>query len=270
MGVFIKRYDDLTITDDFLFCRILEKNPDLCQDIVERIIGRKIGRIVRLEGQKEIRITPDGRGIRLDVYFEDDAENVYDIEMQTAHYDELPQRIRYYQGTIDQDLINKGKAYSSLKDCWIIFICKEDIFHLGQGLYSFSLHEDHNHQLILDDKAHRLIFCLNGYDDDFPKQQRELADAMTGRNRDTPLGRRLTTEESEARHSAIWREQYMKYEYDLHLAREDGKKELALAVLNNLTASGMPLAEAERMVGMTMEEAKTILQADSSDTQQSS
>ena len=50
MGVFIKRYDDLTITDDFLFCRILEKNPDLCQDIVERIIGRKIGRIVRLEG----------------------------------------------------------------------------------------------------------------------------------------------------------------------------------------------------------------------------
>ena len=57
-----KTYDELEFTDDFLFCHILMENEELCIELVEMITGRKIKSIVRLEGQKSIRLTYDGKG----------------------------------------------------------------------------------------------------------------------------------------------------------------------------------------------------------------
>lgn len=33
--------------------------------------------------QKAVKVTPDGKGVRFDVYFEDDQNVIYDLEMQT-------------------------------------------------------------------------------------------------------------------------------------------------------------------------------------------
>ena len=91
-----------------MFCKILQENEDLCKDLTELIIGRKIGSIVKSEKQKTIEISADGHGVRFDVYFEDDEKRVYDIEMQRADTLELPLRSRYYQGMIDLDYLEKG------------------------------------------------------------------------------------------------------------------------------------------------------------------
>ena len=63
-----KRYEELTFADDFMFCKILQNEQDLCKKLVEIILGRKIGEIVQKEKQKCIEITSDGRGVRFDVY----------------------------------------------------------------------------------------------------------------------------------------------------------------------------------------------------------
>ena len=34
-----KRYDELVFTDNFLFCKIMERNPCLCRDLLEIILG---------------------------------------------------------------------------------------------------------------------------------------------------------------------------------------------------------------------------------------
>ena len=79
-----KSYDELGFTDDFLFCRILLENEDICIELVEMITGRKVEKVVHSETQKAIRLTHDGRGVRFDVYFFDEYNVVYDIEMQTS------------------------------------------------------------------------------------------------------------------------------------------------------------------------------------------
>ncbi len=97
-GQGIKEYDELLFTDDFLFCKVLENNEDLCKELLELILGKKIRRVNYLAKQKVIDITSDGKGVRLDVYLEDDENTVFDIEMQTTTSRYLPKRTRYYQG----------------------------------------------------------------------------------------------------------------------------------------------------------------------------
>lgn len=92
----MKDYEELKFTDDFMFCKILQENEDLCKELTELVIGRRIGSIVRPEKQKAIEITADGHGVRFDVYFEDDQQKVYDIEMQKSDTLELPLRSRNY------------------------------------------------------------------------------------------------------------------------------------------------------------------------------
>ena len=107
----MKDYNELDFTNDFLFCKILENNEELCKELLELILGKKVKKIVYLHKQEVIDITSDGKGIRLDVYLEDDENTVYDIEMQAVLYGNLPKRSRYYQGMIDLNLIQKGDDY---------------------------------------------------------------------------------------------------------------------------------------------------------------
>ena len=123
-----KNYEELDFTDDFMFCKVLTNNPELCHELLELVIGKKVGKFTRLDKQKPIEITADGKGIRFDVYSEDDQDIVYDCEMQTSGNDNLPKRTRYYQGMIDLNLIERGADYSELKKSYIIFICTFDVF----------------------------------------------------------------------------------------------------------------------------------------------
>lgn len=38
----VKKYEKLTFTDDFMFCKVMQNNPDLCKHLIELIIGKKI------------------------------------------------------------------------------------------------------------------------------------------------------------------------------------------------------------------------------------
>ncbi len=45
MPIRIKTYQELTFTDDFMFCHILQSNPDICKDLVELLLARKVSSI---------------------------------------------------------------------------------------------------------------------------------------------------------------------------------------------------------------------------------
>ena len=100
-----KNYEELDFTDDFMFCKVLTNNPELCHELLELVIGKKVGKFTRLDKQKPIEITADGKGIRFDVYSEDEQDIVYDCEMQTSCNDNLPKSTIYYHGMIDLNLI---------------------------------------------------------------------------------------------------------------------------------------------------------------------
>lgn len=51
----MKNYEQLTFTDDFMFCKVLTTNPELCHELLELIIGRKVGQFTRLDKQQPIK-----------------------------------------------------------------------------------------------------------------------------------------------------------------------------------------------------------------------
>ena len=113
-----KKFEELTISDDFMFCVVMQ-NSRFCKKFLETILGVKIARIEYPDAQKTINITPDAKSVRLDVYLEDDQDTVYDIEMQNAPKPNLPKRMRYYQGMMDLNLLNKGEDYTELKKSYV-------------------------------------------------------------------------------------------------------------------------------------------------------
>ena len=101
--------------------------------------------------------------MRLDVYVKDgDGVTVYDLEIQTTSQDDLPQRLRYYQGMIDLSLIEKGASYGELRKSYIIFICTFDPFERGLCCYRFENFCCDDKDLPLNDGAVKIILNSRG------------------------------------------------------------------------------------------------------------
>ena len=206
----MKKYEELSFTDDFMFCKILTNNPELCHELLELILGRKVGAFTRLDKQKPIEITADGKGIRFDVYSEDDSENVYDCEMQTSSDRNLPKRTRYYQGMIDLNLIERGTDYEKLKKSYVIFICPFDYFKHGLHKYTFQNRCNELPELILGDESTKIFLCAGGQADDVSDDMKDFLEWIaTGKTGHSKLVNNLDEAVQKARDHEEWRVEYM-------------------------------------------------------------
>ena len=131
-----KKWEDLDITDDFIFSRVM-RNKRLCRILLEMILKVKVGKIKFLTSHHAIQIEPNAKGIIMDVYLKDE-NRVINVEMQTTNEGDLPHRARYYQAAADIDTTPKGSEYKDLRENVVIFICTFDPFHRGKAIYHFA------------------------------------------------------------------------------------------------------------------------------------
>jgi len=122
-----KSYEELEFTDNFMFVKILSSRPDLCAELLEMILQKKISRLEPVTYENSFQPTYESKGIRLDVYVEDDEHTRYDVEMQVEPDINLAKRSRYYHSAMDMEMLLKGSAYSDLKQSYVIFICKNGV-----------------------------------------------------------------------------------------------------------------------------------------------
>ena len=221
-----KRYEELTFADDFMFCTILQNEQDLCKELVEIILDRKIGEIVKTEEQKRIEITADGHGVRFDVYMEDDKDSVYDIEMQKTDVKNLPRRTRYYQGMFDLNQMKRGIEYEHLKKSVIIFICLENPF-AGYGYHKYSFHAVCREVpgLELDDGASRILLSTKGDKKDISAELQALLDYIAGKAPESDFTRRLDEQVKRYREHKERRTEYMTLLERDEIMREEGRAE---------------------------------------------
>ena len=73
--------------------------------------------------------------------------------MQCQDTKEVPERTRYYHPLIDQDLLEKGEVYDSIKNMVIIFVCLFDLF--GRGLWKYTFQNGAKNVRILSWKTDR-------------------------------------------------------------------------------------------------------------------
>ena len=107
-----KNFDELTITDDFIFCHVMQ-DKQICTELLTLVLSDKIGNIADIAYQQSFHSTAFAKGIRLDVWLTDDEGKTYDVEMQTTNQANLAKRLRYYQSIIDITTIEKGKHYDA-------------------------------------------------------------------------------------------------------------------------------------------------------------
>ena len=67
-------------TDNYMFQAVM-KEPKHVKPLLEMVIGKKIRKVVVADREKTVETGYDARGIRMDVYVQDDENTVYDVEM---------------------------------------------------------------------------------------------------------------------------------------------------------------------------------------------
>ena len=138
------RFEDLQISNDFMFKEVMKSNKGLCKRLVGSIMQQDIEDIVYIDTEKTLQPYYDSRGIRLDVILADENHTRYNLEMQARNVISkagvalLPKRTRYYQSVIDMDMLKKGENFDQLNPLVLIFICTFDFYKEGRYVYTFK------------------------------------------------------------------------------------------------------------------------------------
>ena len=61
-----KSFDDLTIADDFMFCKVMQDEA-ICKQFLEMVLAGKIGKITYLSSQNSIAAGIEAKSIRLEI-----------------------------------------------------------------------------------------------------------------------------------------------------------------------------------------------------------
>lgn len=203
-----KELKDQTIKDDFMFGAVM-RDPKRCKPLLEQILDVKINRIEYPELQKTIDHTMNSKSIRLDVYIEDDEHTVYNIEMQTTSKKNLPRRMRYYQGMIDLNIIEKGEDYSKLKKSYIIFICDYDEYGKGRHIYTFENVCREDSSILFGDDTVKIVLNTHGTADDVSDELKEILHYIGGETPKSFFTRDLEQAVEEVKNSEEWRREFM-------------------------------------------------------------
>ena len=153
-----KTYDELTFADDFLFCNIM-RDETICKGVIKTLLGIEVEKIEYLNKQQDFSPSLGAHGIRMDVYVKGSGQ-VFDLEMQTSNFLELPKRARYYQGLLDIDTLEKSRDYKELKESFIVFICTKDPFGFGIPCYTVKqvCKEEEKASEKINDRTHKIYY----------------------------------------------------------------------------------------------------------------
>ena len=168
-----KTIKELNLEDDFLFAKVMS-DKKICKELLENILEIEIEKVEMVEEQKTIDLLIESKGIRLDVYVKDGNNTIYNVEMQRGKHKNLPKRLRYYQGTIDLDLISKGEDYRKLAKSYVIFICTFDLFNKGLHKYTFQNVCLEDNSILLNDEAQKIILNTKGFMNDLSEELLEF------------------------------------------------------------------------------------------------
>jgi hypothetical protein len=251
----IKPYEELTFADDFMFKRVM-MHEDICRQVLERILGKRIRTIRFHETEKSMKNSPPGKGVRLDVYLWND-DTAYDIEMQTSAMGAIGLRARYYQSAMDMDSLESGKSYEELKEGVVIFICLKAPFDRRLARYTFR--ETCQEVADLDTKigTSKIFLFAGGNMDHESMEMKQFLDYV--RNHVVPAGDALIRKIDDTvvfeRQDTRGKEAYRMFSLALEDAKKEAKEEERADNVSYLMKKhGMTFEEATAFLGIQGED----------------
>ena len=264
-----KSFDDLTIGDDFMFCKIMQ-DEDICKEFLEMVLADKIGKIIYLSSQDAVFTGSESKSVRLDLLVKDEAGKSYDIEMQVANEHNIPKRMRYYQAAIDIAFLDKGEHYKALNDSYIIFVCLFDAIGKNKPLYIFENICLEDQQTPLRDGTKKVIINAEAFRKAEDKELKGFLEYVKTGTANTEYTGRIETMIQAVKHNEQARQEYRfmsGFEMD---AREegiqqgiqqgfaDGSYRKALEDAGNFKRLGVSIDIIAQATGLSKEEVEAI------------
>ncbi len=258
-----KTLQELNLADDFLFAKVMT-DKKICKKVLEKILNIRISKITMPENQKVIDLLLESKGVRLDVYVNDEEGTVYNVEMQQGENINLAKRTRYYQGSIDLDLIQKGEDYKKLNKSFIIFICTFDPFGKGRHIYNFKNVCLQDSSVILGDETEKIFLNTTGVLDDVDEEMLEFLAYVENTTEQfakmakSNLVKEIHQKVKEVRHDYRMEAEYMtlleRDRANKELGREEGREQEKIQTAKKLLAMGMDVKQIVAITELTEEQ----------------
>ena len=222
-----QKWERLTLADNFIFCKVLEDNPEVCKHLIEILLNLKIDRIEKPAAEKSLKTDFISHGIRFDVYVKDGNGRSFDIEIQTTHSTSLAKRARYYQGLMDVDNVQHGTGYDVLNESYVVFLCMGDAFGKGFPVYTFRYRADEDNDFLMDDGTVNVFFNAKKYDTMKSEELRAFFKYLCGKEPSSGFTDRLSALVERVKTNAQWRHRFMTWEQEMAIQSNEKAKELA-------------------------------------------
>ena len=228
----ITKLEELNLVDRFLFDEVME-DMQSCQAFISILLENEIWLLEKPETEKELRVSPKLRQVRLDVVSMDRERKLYFTEMQKWKTANLSRRSRYYQAQLDVSLLEPGTTdFNLLNDSCFILIAPFDLF--GKGLYRYTFEGTCREcpELKIGDGAVRIFINTAGRNKESFSQ--EFLDLMNYITESTDAAAKLSGSErislihhnvKKIRASEKMGVKYMQKWEELVYARDEGREE---------------------------------------------
>ena len=204
-----KQWDAIGIDNDFIFGKVMQ-DKELLKELVRMILPNLEFTDLEIEAQKSIEHGMDIHGVRFDIFVTTEEGETVEIEMQVIDTGNLPKRLRYYGASADVSMLEKGLAYSKLRDSYVILICSSfDPYGEGLHRYTFTNKCTEKPELEMGDGTTKIVLSAIGTADDVNGKLKAFLDYVAGMPSDDDYVKKLDEAVRKARQNKEWRREYM-------------------------------------------------------------
>ena len=232
MSNVITELENLNLVDRFLFDEVMEDQASY-QALISILLENEIEILDKTQTEKELRVSPELRQVRLDVVSMDREKKVYFTEMQKQDTGNLRRRSRYYQAQLDVSLLEPGTVnFNLLNDSCFILIAPFDLFKKGLYRYIFEGACRECPELKIRDGAVRIFINTKGTNrEEFSQEFLELMEYITASTdqvaglSESPRIKLLHENVKKIRASEKMGVKYLQKWEELVYARDEGREE---------------------------------------------
>ena len=223
-----QEWDNAGIGNAFIFGKIMTSRPDLLLELLQYSLPEmQIQSICDARREVDVKLSIDAHGVRLDVAVHDNTGRMIDVEMQLKDEKNIPYRMRYYFGAVDQTILESGQEYRDLKDSVIVFITPFDPFGKDLIRYTFRSICIEDKELELGDGTTGVILNAAGTKGNASQELKGFLNLVAGIQtyEKGSFADRLQEQVIRARQNSEWRRQYMDWKMTLLSERSKGREE---------------------------------------------
>ena len=136
-----------TLMDDVPFTVAVRRSMALAQLIIRTTLSRDDLVVRKVHVQEKIPGV-GYKGVVFDALCIDSCGNMYDVEVQKGHFEDLPKRAEFYEAMLTVHSLEVGShGYADMPHRCVIFICNGDVVGKGRPVYDYRWRLDDGEEL---------------------------------------------------------------------------------------------------------------------------